>query len=1100
MSNVVDGMNVEDATPFDMAEFAAQSVQTVDTIPPAIPADSVEFPNEDISADDSPVTPVVDAPDLTVAPATGAEDGAIALDLSAALIDPAPGESLALTLAGLPEGATLSAGTDNGDGSWTLAPEDLAGLTLTPPPDVHGDLALSVTAVASLGSDSRSVTAPLAVTVTPVVDAPDLTVAPATGAEDGAIALDLSAALIDPAPGESLALTLAGLPEGATLSAGTDNGDGSWTLAPEDLAGLTLTPPPDVHGDLALSVTAVASLGPDSRSVTAPLAVTVTPVVDAPDLTVAPATGAEDGAIALDLSAALIDPAPGESLALTLAGLPEGATLSAGTDNGDGSWTLAPEDLAGLTLTPPPDVHGDLALSVTAVASLGPDSRSVTAPLAVTVTPVVDAPDLTVAPATGAEDGAIALDLSAALIDPAPGESLALTLAGLPEGATLSAGTDNGDGSWTLAPEDLAGLTLTPPPDVHGDLALSVTAVASLGPDSRSVTAPLAVTVTPVVDAPDLTVAPATGAEDGAIALDLSAALIDPAPGESLALTLAGLPEGATLSAGTDNGDGSWTLAPEDLAGLTLTPPPDVHGDLALSVTAVASLGPDSRSVTAPLAVTVTPVVDAPDLTVAPATGAEDGAIALDLSAALIDPAPGESLALTLAGLPEGATLSAGTDNGDGSWTLAPEDLAGLTLTPPPDVHGDLALSVTAVASLGPDSRSVTAPLAVTVTPVVDAPDLTVAPATGAEDGAIALDLSAALIDPAPGESLALTLAGLPEGATLSAGTDNGDGSWTLAPEDLAGLTLTPPPDVHGDLALSVTAVASLGPDSRSVTAPLAVTVTPVVDAPDLTVAPATGAEDGAIALDLSAALIDPAPGESLALTLAGLPEGATLSAGTDNGDGSWTLAPEDLAGLTLTPPPDVHGDLALSVTAVASLGPDSRSVTAPLAVTVTPVVDAPDLTVAPATGAEDGAIALDLSAALIDPAPGESLALTLAGLPEGATLSAGTDNGDGSWTLAPEDLAGLTLTPPPDVHGDLALSVTAVASLGPDSRSVTAPLAVTVTPVVDAPDLTVAPATGAEDGAIALDLSAALIDPAPGESLALTLAGLPEGATLSAG
>ncbi|MBL3611426.1 Ig-like domain-containing protein, partial [Rhodovulum sulfidophilum] len=243
------------------------------------------------------------------------------------------------------------------------------------------------------------VTAPLAVTVTPVTDPPRLEVAPATGAEDSAIALELAADLIRPAPGETLTLTVSGLPEGAALSAGTETADGSWSLGPDQLDGLTLTPPAEFHGELSLEVAATATLGADSRSVTAPLAVTVTPVTDPPRLEVAPATGAEDSAIALELAADLIRPAPGETLTLTVSGLPEGAALSAGTPNADGSWSLGPDQLDGLTLTPPAEFHGALSLEVAATATLGADSRSVTAPLAVTVTPVTDPPRLEVAPA-----------------------------------------------------------------------------------------------------------------------------------------------------------------------------------------------------------------------------------------------------------------------------------------------------------------------------------------------------------------------------------------------------------------------------------------------------------------------------------------------------------------------------------------------------------------------------------------------------------------------------------------------------------------------------------------------------------------------------
>ena len=43
---------------------------------------------------------------------------------------------------------------------------------------------------------------------------------------------------------------------------------------------------------------------------------------------------------------------------------------------------------------------------------------------------------------------------------------------------------------------------------------------------------------------------------------------------------------------------------------------------------------------------------------------------------------------------------------------------------------------------------------------------------------------------------------------------------------------------------------------------------------------------------------------------------------------------------------------------------------------------------------------------------------VTIGGVPSGAVLSAGSDNGDGSWTLSEGDLAGLTITPAADVVG----------------------------------------------------------------------------------
>src|SRR3546814_6810687 len=82
---------------------------------------------------DRPEDVTAKAPVLSTADASGGEDTAIALDIAAALSDPDGSETLSITVSGVPEGAVLSAGTDNGDGSWSLAPADLTGLTITPP-------------------------------------------------------------------------------------------------------------------------------------------------------------------------------------------------------------------------------------------------------------------------------------------------------------------------------------------------------------------------------------------------------------------------------------------------------------------------------------------------------------------------------------------------------------------------------------------------------------------------------------------------------------------------------------------------------------------------------------------------------------------------------------------------------------------------------------------------------------------------------------------------------------------------------------------------------------------------------------------------------
>ena len=303
---------------------------------------------------------------------------------------------------------------------------------------------------------------------------------------------------------------------------------------------------------------------------------------------------------------------------------------------------------------------------------------------------------------------------------------------------------------------------------------------------------------------------------------------------------------------------------------------------------------------------------------------------------------------------------------------------------------------------------------------------------------------------------MSLTITGLPQGATLSAGTDNGAGTVTFDAADLAALaapgaaplTLTPAPNFSGPIPLNVTAVSTESDGSTAETSgSITVAVTPVADAPTLDLdsagdgAPSGPEDGGAITLDLAAAVSDPS--EALSLTITGLPQGATLSAGTDNGAGTVTFDAADLAALaapgaaplTLTPAPNFSGPIPLNVTAVSTESDGSTAETSgSITVAVTPVADAPTLDLdsagdgAPSGPEDGGAITLDLAAAVSDPS--EALSLTITGLPQGATLSAGTDNGAGTVTFDAADLAALaapgaaplTLTPAPNFSGPIPL------------------------------------------------------------------------------
>ena len=114
-----------------------------------------------------------------------------------------------------------------------------------------------VNATSSEAGTSATATTVLPVTVTGVADTPNLAVQAATGLEDNAIPLTITTSLATGDNG-TLAVVITGVPNGATLSAGIHNQDGSWLLTPAQLQGLTITPPHDYNGSFNLTVTSTS--------------------------------------------------------------------------------------------------------------------------------------------------------------------------------------------------------------------------------------------------------------------------------------------------------------------------------------------------------------------------------------------------------------------------------------------------------------------------------------------------------------------------------------------------------------------------------------------------------------------------------------------------------------------------------------------------------------------------------------------------------------------------------------------------------------------------------------------------------------------------
>ncbi|WP_197469042.1 hypothetical protein, partial [Oleiphilus sp. HI0125] len=734
--------------------------------------------------------------------------------------------------------------TVNADDTVTVLAEDLAALTLTPPLHDSTDFTLDVM-VTHQDEDpdsgvvtEASSTAQYHVSVIPVADVPTLQANDISGNEDEPISLDITADLVDLDGSESItAVRFEGVPEGAQLSTGADQGSGVWIVNIDDLASLTIQAPAHSSDDFILSATALVNdVDPESGLVsqvsdTISFNVEVLPVSEQA-VVVASARGDEDTAIALNLDISQPDADGSESITdIVISGVPADALLSAGVMDADGKYHLTVGELAGLSYTPSLHDSQDITLTVEVTTEdVDPEGVSQSVEISshqitVQVDAVADAPTLVMTPATGDEDTAITLDIMASLVDLDGSESVqSIVISDVPVGATLSAGVDNGDNSWTLSVDQLVGLTITPPLHDSEDFSLSVLAsVADVDPETGEVStsetlSTVDVEVNAVVDTATLVDSHVDINEDTAFNIDIQALLVDQDGSESIvSVTFSQVPDGAVFSHGTVNADDTVTVLAEDLAALTLTPPLHDSTDFTLDVMVThQDEDPDSgvvteASSTAQYHVSVIPVADVPTLQANDISGNEDEPISLDITADLVDLDGSESItAVRFEGVPEGAQLSTGADQGSGVWIVNIDDLASLTIQAPAHSSDDFILSATALVNdVDPESGLVsqvsdTISFNVEVLPVSEQA-VVVASARGDEDTAIALNLDISQPDADGSESITdIVISGVPANALLSAGVMDADGKYHLTVGELAGLSYTPSLHDSQDITLTV--------------------------------------------------------------------------------------------------------------------------------------------------------------------------------------------------------------------------------------------------------------------------------------------------------
>ena len=987
-----------------------------------------------------------DGAELSVEDAQGYEDQAIPLDIDASLNDADGSEVMSVTIEGVPEGAELSAGTDNGDGTWTLEPDDLEGLTVTPPTDSDADfdLSVSVTATEEGTGQTFTTTEDMTVTVDAVADAPT------------EVSATYSAEII---PGESETVETSGHIDGSNFG-DTDSG---FRVVGKDIDGEVSEDNVYASGDsMGVGGAAVGSVVPnqighnpetgDSEELimefdgeVSELSFSVGRLFQDEGDNRGDAAGDEQGHWAVYSDGELVAEgdftAEGRHEGTYDIELPEGVTFDelrfSATEysEGDGTQTMDSSDyfVTGVDFTMQEEVvesepHCEITVDVS--ASFGDytdDSENHYV--------LVEVPE-----------GWTPVGENIEIVDGGDIE-------GLPDQQFVRIQVDDdalaaGDGSATVPVTFEA-----PVPDDDGQIQLDVFAEAveenldggELTEDNNRVFTGSEV----VVEKTDMTneggelaVEDAEGYEDQAIALDIDASLNDTDGSEVMSITIEDVPEGAELSAGTDNGDGTWTLEPDDLEGLTVTPPTDSDADfdLSVSMTVTETSTGETSVVTEDMTVTVDAVADVPmdvsaDVTVEIVPG-EPG-----------DPETVEITAQNYDSSDSGFTVAARTIDEDGNLTDASTDDISVK-----DRGHPTGFGVKGDASNGADSE------------------------IGFEDGkseqvvvnfdedVTSADVTIAWQNPNEDCKVTVYRDGEPVGeVVIEGGTDGVDALGSFTADD-------------GGPFDSMTFEAT-GENSDF-----------LVNQIDFEVAP-QGEPHCEVTVDVSAEFGDYSDGSEDHFVLVEVPDGWTpvgegfevvdggdidglpdqqfIRVQVDDdalaaGDGSATVQVSFEA-----PVSDEPGEVQLNVFAEAAevnldggeLTEDNNRVFVGTDVSVDKedmTVEDPNLELDDASGLEDTAIPLDIDASLNDTDGSEVMSVTIEDVPEGAELSAGTDNGDGTWTLDAEDLDGLTITPPEDsdVDFDLSVSVTSTETATGETSTITEEVSVEVIADADAPTL----------------------------------------------
>jgi hypothetical protein len=793
------------------------------------------------------------------------EDGEVTINVLGNDTDP-DGDDLTVTDATSPDGEV----TINADGTITFTPDE----------NFNGTTTITYTVDDGNGGTD---TATVDVTVNAVdeLEAVDDT---AETDEDTPVTIDVVANDLNVDGGEP-----------TIISATVPADQGTVEIVGNELV---FTPAENFNGDATITYTIEDE---DGLQDTAEVAVTVTPVNDAPDAVNDVDTTDEDTPVTVDLLANDTD-VDGDTLTVTGATVPaEQGTL---VDNGDGT----------VTFTPAENFNGTATISYSIEDGNGGTDTAIHE---IDVTPVNDDPVAVDDAADTMEEEPVVVDLIGNDTD-VDGDPLTIGTVTVP--ADQGTVVDNGDGT----------VTFTPAENFTGPATITYTVVDGQGGEDEG---EAIVNVGNVVDAPDAVDDEDTTDEDTAVTVDLLANDTDP---EGQALTVTGASVPADQGTLVDNGDGT----------VTFTPAPNFNGEATISYSIVDTEGGTDSAIHT---ITVTPVNDDPVAVDDLETTDEDVPVTIDLIGNDTD-VDGDPLTIGTVTVP--ADQGTVVDNGDGT----------VTFTPAPNFNGPATITYTVVDGQGGEDEG---EAVVSVGAVNDGPVANTDTDTTDEDTPVTVDLLANDTDD-DGDDLTVISATVPaEQGTL---VDNGDGT----------VTFTPAPDFNGEATISYEISDGNGGTDTSTHV---ITVTPQDDAPEAVDDLAETDEDTPVTIDVLDNDSDP-DGDPLEVSDATSPDGTV----DINPDGT----------ITFTPNENFNGEATITYTVE---NPDGNEDTATVTVTVNPVNDAPDAVDDEDVTDFNTPVTVDLLANDTD-VDGDDLSVLIATVPaDQGTL---VDNGDGTVTFTP--------------------------------------------------------------------------------------------------